>query len=191
MDSKMNTKKILGIVLLVCLFLGGVTGGYFYFSKIIVNGKTPAEGEGLLNKPEDLFSLRIYYPVREHLQVEERRLPRRNVPMAIAEAAVEQYLKGPIDTKSSGIPKDTKILGIYKGSDRILYVDLSDDFRRNFRGDAFTEFLLLKGLYQSIIANVEDILDVKVLIEGKEIETLGGHLYLLYPLKDIVSSDLN
>jgi hypothetical protein len=191
MDSKMNTKNILGIVLLVCLFLGGVTGGYFYFSKIIVNEKTPAEAEGLLNKPEDLFSLRIYYPVREHLQVEERRLPRRNVPMAIAEATVEQYLKGPIDTKSSSIPKDTKILGIYKGADRILYVDLSDDFRRNFRGDVFTEFLLLKGLYQSIIANVEDILDVKILIEGKEIETLGGHLYLLYPLKDIVSSNLN
>jgi hypothetical protein len=191
MDSKMNTKKILGIVLLVCLFLGGVTGGYFYFSKIIVNEKTPPEAEGLLNKPEDLFSLRIYYPVREHLQVEERRLPRRNIPMAIAEAAVEQYLKGPIDTKSSSIPKDTKILGIYKGADKILYVDLSDDFRRNFRGDVFTEFLLLKGLYQSIIANVEDILDVKILIEGKEIETLGGHLYLFYPLKDIVSSNLN
>jgi spore germination protein GerM len=143
-----------------------------------------------LNKPEDLFSLRIYYPVKEHLQVEERRLPRRNVPVAIAEAAVEQYLRGPIDTKSSSIPKDTKILGIYKGADGILYLDLSDDFRRNFRGDAFTEFLLLKGLYQSIIANVEDILDVKILIEGKEIETLGGHLYLLYPLKDIVSSGL-
>jgi len=67
---------------------------------------------------------------------------------------------------------------------------LSDDFRRNFWGDALTEFLLLKGLYQSIIANVEDIVDVKVLIEGKELETLGGHLYLMYPLKDIVSTNL-
>ena len=187
---EMNTKKILGIVLLVSLFLGGVVGGYFYFSRVVMNGKSPAEGEDLAQKPEDLFSLRIYYPVRDHLQVEERRLPRRTAPMAIAEATVEQYLKGPVDAKASSIPRDTKILGIYKGSDKILYVDLSDDFRRNFWGDALTEFLLLKGLYQSIIANVEDISDVKVLIEGKELETLGGHLYLMYPLKDIVSTNL-
>jgi hypothetical protein len=76
---------------------------------------------------------------------------------------------------------------VYKGADRILYIDLSDEFRRNFQGDAFTEFLLLKSLYESLISNVEDIQDVKVLIEGKEAETLGGHLYLLYPLKDMVT----
>ncbi|HMK49088.1 MAG TPA: GerMN domain-containing protein [Thermodesulfovibrionales bacterium] len=186
----MNTKKVLGIILLVSLFLGGVIGGYFYFSRVASNGKSQAENEGMSQKPEDLFSLRIYYPVRDHLQVEERRLPRRTAPLAIAEATVEQYLKGPVDSKTSSIPRDTKILGIYKGADRILYVDLSDDLRRNFSGDALTEFLLLKGLYQSIIANVEDVADVKVLIEGKELETLGGHLYLMYPLKDIVSTNL-
>jgi hypothetical protein len=76
---------------------------------------------------------------------------------------------------------------LYKGEDRVLYVDLSDEFRRNFQGDALTEFFLLKGLYESIISNVEDIQDVKVLVDGKEVETLGGHLYLLYPLKDMVS----
>ncbi|MBS1233295.1 MAG: hypothetical protein H6R42_949, partial [Nitrospirae bacterium] len=51
------------------------------------------------------------------------------------------------------------------------------------------EFLLLKGLYESIISNVQDIQDVKILIEGKETETLGGHLFLLYPLKDMVSHE--
>lgn len=189
-NIEMNGKKILGIVLLISLFVGGVVGGYFYFSRIITNGKGQQAGENPSREQEDLFSLRIYYPVRDHLQIEERRLPRRTAPMAIAEATVEQYLKGPVDAKASSIPKDTKILGIYKGADRILYVDLSDDFRRNFWGDVLTEFLLLKGLYQSIIANVEDIVDVKVLIEGKEPETLGGHLYLMYPLKDIASTNL-
>jgi hypothetical protein len=33
---------------------------------------------------------------------------------------------------------------------------------------------------------VQDIQDVKILIEGKEIETLGGHLSLFYPLKDTI-----
>ena len=53
-----------------------------------------------------------------------------------------------------------------------------------------TEFLLLKGLYKSLIANVGDIIDVKVLIDGQEIESLGGHLPLLYPLRNLVSMNL-
>jgi len=68
-----------------------------------------------------------------------------------------------------------------------LYVDLSDEFRRNFQGDVLAEFLLLKGLYESLISNEQEIQDVKILIEGKEIETLGGHLLLTYPLREMVS----
>jgi Sporulation and spore germination len=183
----MNRRKAIGIAVFILLFLSGVAGGYLYFSKVILSEKGPLEGAGIMNKSEDLFTLRMYYPVGDHLQIEERRLPRRILPMAIAEAVVEQYLKGPVDAKESDMPQDAKFLSLYRGADGVLYVDLSEEFRKNFRGDALTEFLVLKGLYQSIISNVEDIQDVKVLIEGKETETLGGHLYLLFPLKDIVS----
>jgi spore germination protein GerM len=100
---------------------------------------------------------------------------------------MEEYLKGPAGGKATSLPKNARLLGVYKGADRILYIDISGEFRRNFQGDAFAEFLLLKSLYESLISNVEDIQDVKVLIEGKEAETLGGHLYLVYPLKDIVT----
>jgi hypothetical protein len=183
----MDIKKVSGIVLLVLLFFAGGTGGYLYFAKVFSKDTSVPEGsESPSGKIEDLFSVRIYYPAGQQLQIEERRLPRKTGQMAIAETVIEQYLKV-AGTAQSGIPRDTKLLNLYRGADRILYVDLSDDFRRNFQGDVLTEFLLLKGLYESIISNVEDIQDVKILIEGKEIETLGGHLYLLYPLKDIVS----
>jgi len=188
----MNFKKLSGIILLILLFIGGVASGYLYFSKIFSEDKSAEDkivGESVKN--ENLFSLRIYYPLGNKLQIEERRLPKRNAQLAIAEATVEEYLKGPSGVEVSNIPKDTKLLGLYKGGDRILYVDLSDEFRRNFQGDTLAEFFLLKGLYESLISNVEDIQDVKVLIEGKEIETLGGHLYLLYPLRDMVSYEFN
>lgn len=180
----MDKKNIIGVSVLFFLFISGIFTGYWYFSSTKVKSfeaKTSSE------ITEDTYSLRMYYPAGEHLQIEERRLPRRTLPIAIAEAVIEQYLKGPIDTKVSIIPKEVRILGIYKGVDRILYIDLSEEFRKNFRGDAISELLLLKGLYQSIISNIEDIQDVKILIEGKEVETLGGHFYLKYPLKGIVS----
>jgi hypothetical protein len=185
---KMNTKKIAGLLLFLILFIGGVIGGYLYFKKIFYKGKPPAETAESIITTEDIFSLRIYYPVGDRLQIENRSLPKRNAQMAIAEAVVEEFLKGPTGV-TSNIPQDVKLLGLYKDEDKILYIDLSDEFRRNFQGDVLTEFLLLKGLYESIISNVPDIQNVKILIEGKEIETLGGHLYLLYPLRDMVSPE--
>jgi hypothetical protein len=181
-------KNIAGITLLVLLFFGGLAGGYLYFSTFVPKEKSAAESlPGASSETDDYFILRVYYPIDNQLQIEERKAIRKRGLMAIAEATVEEYLKGPLGPAKSVIPQNTKILGIYKGADRILYIDLSDDFRRNFQGDALTEFLLLKSLHESLVSNVEDIQDVKVLIEGKEVETLGGHLYLLYPLKDMVS----
>ena len=185
----MNIKRLSVIILLALIFLGGVAGGYLYFMKIFSREKPTEEVAEILTRTEDLFPLRIYYPVGDRLRIEERRLPRRTVQIAVAEATVEEYLKGPAGVTSSSIPRDAKLLGLYKDADRILYVDLSDEFRRNFQGDALTEFLLLRGLYESLVSNIQDIQDVKVFIEGKEIETLGGHFYLLHPLKDMVSHE--
>lgn len=181
----MTIKKAAGIVLIAILFISGIAGGYFYFSTIFPKEKGP-DGE-VVRSAGEYFVLRLYYPVDNQIQIEERRPPRAQGLMAIAEATVGEYLKGPTGDKPSAMPKNAKLLGVYKGADRILYVDISGEFRRNFQGDSFTEFLVLKSLYESLISNVEDIQDVKVLIEGKEVETLGGHLYLFSPLKNIVT----
>jgi len=176
------------IILLGFLFIGGLAGGYFYFSRVSSKESQLSEEKAEpLPKTEDIFSLRIYYPMGNRLQMEERKLQRRTTQIAIAEAAVGEFLKGPLGIKMSDMPKDARLLGIYRDENRILYIDLSEEFRRNFQGDALAEFLLLKGLYESLISNLDDIEDIKVIIEGKEIETLGGHLYLAHSLKDIVS----
>ncbi|MEW6162613.1 MAG: GerMN domain-containing protein [Nitrospirota bacterium] len=184
----MKIIKLSGVILLILIFLGGAAGGYLYFSKVFPKERpSPEEGVETLPEAEDLFPLKIYYPVGNRLQIEERRLQRKTTQIAIAQAIVKEFLKGPADVRVSDMPKDVKLLGLYRDEDRILYVDLSEEFRGNFQGDVLAEFLLLKGLYVSLISNFDDIEDVKVLIEGKEIETLGGHLYLSYPLKDMVS----
>ncbi len=183
----MNKKKLLIILLLGLLFIGGLAGGYLYFSKISSRAM-PASEERVeaLPKTEDLISLKIYHPVGNRLQIEEKRVQSRTTQISIAQSVVEEFLKGPVGSQVSELPKGTKLLGIYRDTDRILYIDLSEEFRRNFQGDALSEYLVLKGLYDSLTSNLDDVEDVKILIEGREIETLGGHFYLSYPLKDMV-----
>jgi hypothetical protein len=181
-----NTKKLSIIIVLGFLFLGGLAGGYWYFSKA---SRTQVHEERVVSLPpvEDLFTLKIYCPAGNQLQIEERRLQRRTTQIAIAEAIVEEFLKGPAGIKTSEMPKNIRLLGIYLDENKMLYIDLSDELRRDFHGDALTEFLFLKGLYESLSSNLGEIEDVKLLIEGGEKETLGGHFYLSHPLKDMVS----
>jgi hypothetical protein len=183
----MKIKKLSIVIFSGLLFLGSLMGGYFYFVKFSHRQVHEEKVLHTLPQLEDLFTLKIYYPIGNKLQIEDRRIQRRITQIAIAEAIVEEYLKGPTGVNTSYMPKDARLLGIYLDENKILYIDLSDEFRRNFHGDVLTEFLFLKGLYESLSSNLDSIEDVKVLIEGGERETLGGHLYLSYPLKDMVS----
>lgn len=182
-----SKKRILWVLIFVLLFLGGIAGGFFYFSQnpgLKQNAETvPQEAR----QGEDASFIRVYYPSEGRLVMEERRVKRQVAITAIAEEIVTEFLKGPTSAAKSTVPAGTKLLSAFYGIDGILYVDLSDEFRRNFQGDALNEFLLLKGLYDSIISNVTGVDDVKVIIEGKEIESIGGHLYALYPLKNMLA----
>lgn len=185
----MKSKKI-WVILVVLFFLAGASGGYFLFRKLAVKETPPSQASPEGNAPsgmEDIIALRLYYPIDNRIDLVEKKVPRRTKQMAMAGAVIEEYFKGPGNGKYSQIPQNVKLLGLYKDSSQMLYVDLSDELRRNFQGDALTEYLLLKGVYESLISNLQDVQDIKILIEGKEAETLGGHLYLKYPLKSTVT----
>jgi spore germination protein GerM len=186
----MNSKK-LWVILVSLFFLAGASGGFFLFKKLTLKEK-PAPTSGSVQDSaqpgsDEVISLRFYYPADGRLALIEKRVARRTRQMAMAGAVIEEYFKGPGNGKASQIPLNVKILGLYKDASQILYVDLSDELRRNFQGDALGEYLMLKGIYESLISNLQDIQDIKILIEGKEAETLGGHTYLKYPLKNTVA----
>ncbi|QWR76566.1 GerMN domain-containing protein [Candidatus Magnetomonas plexicatena] len=110
-------------------------------------------------------------------------------PLKLAGAAVSELLSGDHIADKEGVPEGAKLLGLYYGVDRIVYVDISSELKRNFRGDTAGEFLLLKSLYDTITSNIEAD-DVFLLINGKEEDTLGGHCYIKYPLKKMFTQEV-
>lgn len=186
----MSSSKKIWIPLVSLLLLAGVSAGYYFFHQFTLERQTQSPSQQPLgSEPEDFFTLRLYYPENNRLEPMEKRVAGRTRQRAIADAVIEEYFKGPGNGAVSPIPRDVKLLGLYEDSSHILYVDLSDEIRRNFQGDALAEYLLLKGLYESLISNLQDVQDIKVLVEGKEADSLGGHFYLKYPLKNIVAYD--
>lgn len=187
----MNNRK-LWITLIGLLFLAGAIGSYFFMHKFTGSEKQPSSttAQNPVMELTDISVLRIYQPRNNGIEMTERKIPKRISNTAIAEAVIEEFLKPMAVNGVSVIPQNVKLLGLYKDEGQTLYIDLSDEARRNFQGDAVAEYMLLKAIYESLVSNVPDFQDCKILIEGKEIETLGGHFYLKYALKNTFSAEI-
>jgi spore germination protein GerM len=187
----MNNRK-LWITLVVLLFLSGAVASYFLMHNFAESEKpySSISEQSPFMESADFSVLRIYQPRNNGIEMTERKVPKRISNTAIAEAVIEEFFKPTAANGVSTIPQNVKLLGLYKDEGEMLYIDLSDEVRRNFRGDALSEYLLLKGIYESLVSNVQDFQDCKLLIEGKEVETLGGHFYLKYALKNTFSAEI-
>lgn len=196
-------KKIALFALFSFLLALGIAGGYF-FSVKYMKKPLPPKMEKTLPKPvvaqgatgtshealeADFTYLKIYYPVEGRLLLEQRRVPKAASKQALAGAAVSEFFKGPAGLDRQYLPANVRLLGIYFGEDGMLYLDLSEELSRGFRGGALEEFLLLRGLYDSLMSNVYGVMDIKLLLEGKEVETIGGHLSVLGPLGVMVTTE--
>ncbi|MEO5356375.1 MAG: GerMN domain-containing protein [Nitrospirae bacterium YQR-1] len=181
-------------LLLIPIFvMVGIGVGYFLMSR----GDTPTQLQSVFALKEveqgkvigEESTVTVVYRNGMELESVSVKTKKYFDSLKTAEAAVSELLSGEHITVKDAVPDGAKLLGMYYGIDRILYVDISLELKRNFRGDAAIEFLLLKSIYDTITSNIEAD-DVFLLINGKEEETLGGHCYIKYPLKKMLTQEV-
>ena len=105
-----NKRSILWIFVFIVLFIGGIAGGYFYFSKSFVPKRPSAEApHPAYSEDQDLMTVRMYYPSEDRLVMEERKVKRQASVAAFADEIAAEYLKGPLKGGSE-VPADAKVL---------------------------------------------------------------------------------
>ncbi len=80
----------------------------------------------------------------------------------------------------------TSLLDLYM-KEGVVYIDISKDIRKSFRGDAYEEYEIIAGLCRSIKASIPDFTTLKIIIEGKEAESFGGHINISRPIRGDIS----
>lgn len=102
-----------------------------------------------------------------------------------AHELIEMLLKGPSSNNfMSAIPKNTKLLSLYIYENQTAVLDFSKEIRENHPGGSQAEILTIYSIVNTLTLNIEDIKSVKILINGKEADTLAGHIALRFPLKE-------
>lgn len=122
--------------------------------------------------------VKIFIPTQNGIQEIEKKIFTNYLSVNIAEEVMKEYLQN----LKQGL-KNTRLLGVYRDGNNIIYIDLSDDFRRYFSDSAILEYYLMESMLKTILLNVPGIEEIRLLIEGKEVESIGGHFNWLYTLK--------
>lgn len=82
----------------------------------------------------------------------------------------------------SPMPAGTKLRAIYMGRNGEAYVDLSREASAAHPGGSLNELLTVYAIVDGLTANLPAIRSVQLLVDGREVDTLAGHVDLRRPL---------
>ncbi len=83
----------------------------------------------------------------------------------------------------SAIPAGAVLRGLYLTGRGEAYVDVSPEIMTGHPGGSQYEFLTVYAIVNALTVNIPDITAVQVLVDGREVDTLVGHLDLRQPLR--------
>ena len=83
----------------------------------------------------------------------------------------------------SVIPAGTKLRTAFFTKAGEMYVDLSADVQTNHPGGTTNETLTVYALVSALTVNLPAVTSVQILVEGREVDTLAGHLDLRRPIE--------
>jgi hypothetical protein len=82
----------------------------------------------------------------------------------------------------SAVPPGTTLRAVFITEGGDAYVDLSREVASAHPGGTLNELLTIYTIVNALTANLPAVTGVQVLVDGKEVETLSGHIDLRRPL---------
>ena len=127
---------------------------------------------------------RLFYLSADGLKLRavEREVPLGTSAAAQARHLVEAQLAAPSDELVSAIPQGTTLKELFLTDRGEAYVDLSPEVVKNHSGGSLDEMLTVYTLVAVLTENLPSVSRVQILIDGREVDTLAGHVDLRRPI---------
>ena len=151
------------------------TGGSYLFlkDKFSVDSTFVSERKDNQDKAVDEeHKKRLYGTYGPETDGEGSVVIREDTLLVVAEDVIRKYVQ----------PFKVKLLDLYMDKSGVIYIDLSDEFKISLNVDAGEELKMIAGLYSSIKSTIPGFSALKILIEGREAESLGGHIDISKPI---------
>jgi hypothetical protein len=130
-------------------------------------------------------TVHLYFSGPDHscLTAETRELNDPGNPAELGKSIVQALIDGPRETSGRTLPASTVVRDVYVTDNGTAYVDFEGGVVEDHPGGVQMEFISIYSVVNSLVLNLEEISAVKLLIGGRESETLVGHIDLRFPFK--------
>jgi hypothetical protein len=135
--------------------------------------------------PERKIKATLYYVSEDGLSLPgvQREIPFGEPIVEQARRIVEAQLAEAPPPYVSPIPAGTSLRALFIGERGDAFVDLSGDVRTKHPGGSLDELFTAYAIVNAITINLPAITRVQILIDGREVDTLAGHVDLRHPLQ--------
>jgi hypothetical protein len=130
------------------------------------------------------IKVRLFYVSEDGTRLTgvEREIVYGEGPAAQAQLIVNAQLAPVAAPLVSAIPPGTTLRAFYLSAKGEAYVDLSRDVVAAHTGGSLNELLTIYTIVNALTSNLPAVTSVQVLVDGKEVDTLAGHVDLRRPL---------
>jgi len=118
----------------------------------------------------------------EYLAGEKREILKKSSVQEEAKELVTELTHGPKGKLIPTLPAETKLLALELDEPGIAKVSFNRALVKGHPGGSSAELMTVYSVVNSLTLNFPEIKRVQILVEGKEIETITGHLSLKKPL---------
>ena len=127
----------------------------------------------------------LFYGARDGLLLHPVRVevPLAEGPVAQGREIVRALLQPPPAPYVSVIPAGTTLKAFYLTSGGDAFVDLSADVSAKHPGGTHAELLTVYAVVNTITTNLQGVQRVQLLVDGKEADSLAGHVDVRRPLE--------
>ncbi len=185
---KQNRKKTsrkksrVGKILFIFLLMGIGCAVLFLFRQELFDSVKPwLEKRGIFKEKKGVL---LYFSDREgqYLIGEKREILQRDDVEEEAEETVNELIKGPKGKLIPTLPSQARLLDLEVDEDHVAKVNFNEALSKDHPGGSSAEMMTLYSVVNSLTLNFPQIKRVQILIEGKAVETIAGHLSIKKPI---------
>lgn len=163
------------------IYLAVILGGGFIvlviFFVILFSAIFPPVDMDAMKKKEK-YIVKIYFSdSKERFLKPEKRYVFKEKDTA---EQAREIVKAVLDGSKSGLidtfPKKVTVKDVKVTNDGIAQVSFSKDLMKSYEGSSASEMATIYSLTNSLSQNIPEIKKVKIMVEGKEITTIKGHI---------------
>ena len=168
-----------GLLLLIVLGVGFLLA--FHFRQEILGTLKPREAKQSIPERKSIV---LYFSDEEgeYLLGEKREILKRGSMKEEAREIVEELTRGSKKKLIPTLPAQTKVLALDIDERGVARVSFNGALTKYHPGGSSAEIMTVYSVVNSLALNFPQIKQVQILIEGREIDSITGHLSLSKPI---------